>query len=140
MVKKTNNNVSWSQLSPTTGYERERLFKECGSSCFLKPNFENPSRSGFPICSKCNNDLCSCTPTCKGLNAAYVRSRQWKHEGVAKVARDLQGKYNCINKDKNKSVTFKKPNAFIEFLKSHKDQGYSKSELLNMYNRSKNSL
>lgn len=140
MVKNANNKVSWSELSPKTNYEREQLFKECGANCFLKPNFENPGRSGFPICNKCSNDLCSCTPTCKGLNAAYIRARQWKHESAAYAAKDLQSKYNCINTNKDKSVAVKRPNAYIEFLKSHKNQGYSKSELLNMYNRSKNTL
>ena len=61
----------WRKLAPKSRKERSRIYKKCGSKCFLKPDKRNTSKSKFPICSKR-----SCKINCKGLSAAYIRSRQ----------------------------------------------------------------
>ena len=61
----------WRKLAPKSRKERSRIYKKCGSKCFLKPDKRNTSKSKFPICSKR-----SCKINCKGLSAAYTRSRQ----------------------------------------------------------------
>lgn len=63
----------WGMLAPKLGKERSRLYKKCGKKCFLKPDKRKPSQSKFPVCSKR-----SCKINCKGLSAAYIRSRQWR--------------------------------------------------------------
>jgi hypothetical protein len=52
-----------------------------------------PKEKKFPICPACRSENCVCAPTCAGVTAAYVRSRQWKYPGVAKKAKSLQKKY-----------------------------------------------
>lgn len=91
--------TGWKERAPKKGRERARLYDECdakGKTCFLKPNANMPSQSGFPICPACRdpNVPCSCEVDCGGLTAALVRARQWKYEDVAKRAIDIREK-NC---------------------------------------------
>ena len=71
----------WRSISPRPGKQRHEMAR----SCFLLPGQEK-----FPICP-----VGSSTPSCKGINAAYVRARQWGYEGVATRARKLQDEYGC---------------------------------------------
>jgi hypothetical protein len=67
----------WHKQSPKTKSERKRMLQRCGKKCFLKP-----STLGYPICPKG-----SCSPSQKGLESAYVRARQFKHQAIAKKAK-----------------------------------------------------
>jgi uncharacterized protein YecT (DUF1311 family) len=54
------------------------MLKKCGKKCFLGPD------KSFPICAKG-----TCKVNDKGLNAAYVRAKQWgqspkKYKGKSK--------------------------------------------------------
>ena len=55
----------WGRVSPK-GRERTQMLRKCGKKCFLGP------RKSFPICSK---GTCKINP--KGVEAAYIRARQW---------------------------------------------------------------
>lgn len=63
------------------GRQRTRMLKRCGKRCFLG------SKKSFPICKK---------NTCKimrqGVQAAYVRARQYGHSVIARKARRLLNK------------------------------------------------
>ena len=67
----------WSNEKPRYR-ERKTMLKQCGSKCFLGPN------GSFPICSRN-----TCKISQKGVHAAYVRARQWKHKKTASKARKL---------------------------------------------------
>ena len=67
----------WHRQSPKTTKERRRMLKKCGSKCFLKPR-----SLGYPICPKGR-----CSPSKKGLEAAYIRARQFKHQSIASKAK-----------------------------------------------------
>lgn len=61
----------WSKEAPK-GAARTRMYRKCGSKCFLgkkKPGMKTPD---FPICKKN-----TCKISSKGVYAAYVRARQW---------------------------------------------------------------
>lgn len=64
----------WALDAPKKGRERHQLKKKCGSKCFLLSETE-----GFPICSKCDNNHCSCEIDCRGLTAAKIRAHQYKY-------------------------------------------------------------
>lgn len=78
----------WSLQSPKKGRERHEMMRKCGKKCFLKPDTEQ-----FPICAY---DRLKHKPSCRvckaGVLSAYVRSRQWKHVGVAKKAKAIMMK------------------------------------------------
>lgn len=60
---------------------REVQLAQCGKECFLVPDEKK-----FPVCAPS-----SCTFSCAGLHAAYVRAREWKYEEVAaKAARMME--------------------------------------------------
>ncbi len=67
--------AGWAKEAPDTE-ERDRQLKKCGRKCFL-----STKGTGFPVCKKG-----SCSVSTKGLYAAYVRARQFRHSGVAKRA------------------------------------------------------
>ena len=75
----------WAAEAPRKGAQRRAMAAACGSECFLDPQNE-----GFPVCS-----IFGCNPTCKGINAAYNRARQYGHEGIAQKAKKLQEAYHC---------------------------------------------
>lgn len=85
----------WAKASPSAGKERHRMFKKCGSSCFLLPNKKTPGASKFPVCAKN-----SCKKNCKGILAAYVRAREYRkktpsYNKVAKKANNLYKSHKC---------------------------------------------
>ena len=67
----------WSKLSPNQR-QRTVMLKKCGKKCFLG------KKKSFPICAKN-----TCKINKKGLEAAYIRARQWrkKHPSYNKIAR-----------------------------------------------------
>ena len=73
--------AGWSKQKPSSK-QRTKMYKKCGKKCFLgaakKPH---PS---FPICKKN-----TCKVSRKGVYAAFVRARQWKHNKVAKKAKKM---------------------------------------------------
>jgi len=67
----------WKYLRP--GYhERTVMLKRCGKKCFLGP------KKSFPICKKN-----TCKVSVKGLHAAYIRARQYKHQNISRKARKM---------------------------------------------------
>jgi hypothetical protein len=67
----------WAKQQPST-HERTLMLKRCGNRCFLGPN------KSFPICTRR-----TCKINRKGVYAAYVRARQWKHRNVSVKAKRL---------------------------------------------------
>jgi hypothetical protein len=65
-------------MNPST-HERKDEVKQCGKQCFLLP-----TELKYPVC-----DLKTCSFSCAGLHAAYVRAREWKHEEVAQKAASM---------------------------------------------------
>jgi len=55
----------WAKLAPF-GHARTVMLRKCGKKCFLGP------KKSFPICAKG-----TCKRNRKGIEAAYVRARQW---------------------------------------------------------------
>ena len=82
---KTKRRNVWSNQKP--GYHQKTLMlKHCGKRCFLG------SRTSFPICKKN-----TCKISKSGLQAAYVRSRQYRKKGskyyaISKKARTMLDK------------------------------------------------
>ena len=75
--KRKSPGAGWSKLAPNSA-ERTTMLKKCGKKCFLGPD------KSFPICAKG-----TCKVNDKGLNAAYVRAKQWgqspkKYKGKSK--------------------------------------------------------
>ena len=74
----------WSRSAPDKGPERRALATRCGlTKAFLKPNKSRPGQSEYPIMAA-NTQICA--PDCKGLQAAYRRARQFKHNKIAAAA------------------------------------------------------
>ena len=79
----------WHNVAPKTKKARRKMLKKCGKKCFLKP-----STLAYPICPKS-----TCSPSQKGLRAAYARARQFKHQSIARKAhRRLSGRAQKKNK------------------------------------------
>jgi len=72
----------WAKLAPF-GHARTVMSRKCGKKCFLGP------KKSFPICAKG-----TCKRNRKGIEAAYVRARQW-------------GKPRKSYKSKGKWVTYR---------------------------------
>jgi hypothetical protein len=72
----------WAKQQPGT-HERTLIIKRCGQKCFLGPN------KSFPICTRG-----TCKINRKGVYAAYIRARQYKHRAVSAKARKLLGRKN----------------------------------------------
>jgi hypothetical protein len=76
----TRKNVPW------RGWKREKpgyhqrtvMLKKCGNKCFLGKN------KTFPICKKN-----TCKISKKGIYAAYIRARQYKHRNISAKAKKL---------------------------------------------------
>ena len=54
------------------------MLKNCGKKCFLGPG------KTFPICKKN-----TCKISSKGVYAAYIRARQYKHANISRKAKKL---------------------------------------------------
>ena len=71
---------------PLRGWKREKpgyhqrtvMLKKCGNKCFLGKN------KTFPICKKN-----TCKISKKGIYAAYIRARQYKHRNISAKAKKL---------------------------------------------------
>ena len=81
----------WRDAYPTRGAQRHELIHPetgCGPQCFLSPQTE-----GFPICSKlevvAEDPRLQCLPMRQGVQAAYNRARQWRHQEIAETASEL---------------------------------------------------
>ena len=76
----------WAARSPTRGKERHQLKEECGNKCFLLPEQEK-----FPICAspRTTGGTSNCLTDCQGLQASYIRAKQWGYEDVAQKADQL---------------------------------------------------
>jgi len=78
----------WGKAAPRRGRPRHSLMKKCGKKCFLLPEHE-----GFPVCASLESSRRSgsgsCDIDCRGVQAAYVRARQYGYKNVAKAARKL---------------------------------------------------
>ena len=68
----------WAKLAPF-GHARTVMLRKCGRKCFLGP------KKSFPICAKG-----TCKRNRKGIEAAYVRARQW---GKPRSSYKSKGKY-----------------------------------------------
>jgi len=64
----------WKKEKPSY-HQRTIMLEKCGKKCFLGPN------KSFPVCKK---NTCRVSP--KGVYAAYIRSRQYKHKNISKKA------------------------------------------------------
>lgn len=81
----------WFKKFPRRGRERNLLWEQCGSKCFLEP-----SKLGFPICKAYRKrSRSSCKPDCSGILSAYRRSRQWRHSATAKKALSRAKRSDC---------------------------------------------
>ena len=80
MPSKTRKNVPWrGWKSQKPGFHQKTvMLKRCGKKCFLGP------KKSFPICTKN-----TCKINRKGVYAAYVRARQYKHKRISKKAYKL---------------------------------------------------
>ena len=67
--------AGWSKSAPGT-HQRTVMLKKCGRKCFLGP------KKSFPICTKG-----TCKVNRKGVQAAYIRAREW-----GKPKRSYKGK------------------------------------------------
>jgi hypothetical protein len=67
----------WRKQSPGT-HERTLMMRRCGRKCFLGPN------KTFPICKKR-----TCKVDRRGVQAAFIRARQWGYTYIAKRAKKL---------------------------------------------------
>lgn len=97
--------TGWQEEFPRKGRERADVYQQCdakGRQCFLRPNRDSPSKSGFPICPSCRNGPCTCEPVCEGIISAYKRARQWGYEEEAERARQLEQQYHCGHKYQQK--------------------------------------
>jgi hypothetical protein len=74
----------WAKASPRSKKQRAVVKKRCGSRCFLQPK-----KNKYPICTV------SCKPDCRGIKSAKVRSGQFKHKSVMKLAKRMEEKF-CL--------------------------------------------
>lgn len=70
----------WSRVSPKTKSVRISLRKRCGSKAFLIP-----SKLKFPVMRSRG----PCRYDCKGIMAAYKRSRQYRYPNVSRKALNM---------------------------------------------------
>lgn len=73
-VKRVSVTRGWRKQVPSM-HQRTTMQKRCGKKCFLG------AKGRFPICKKrtCNVDK-------RGVYAAFIRAKQWKHSAIAKKA------------------------------------------------------
>jgi hypothetical protein len=85
----------WSRIAPKRVGERSALLAKCGRRCFLG------SARSFPICARLVSGSGSCKIDRRGVQAAYIRARQWasitarKKGSSAKAARSHR-RYTAI--------------------------------------------
>jgi len=67
----------WSNQKPSYR-QRTLMLNRCGRKCFLGPE------KSFPICKKN-----TCTVSDRGVRAAYIRARQYRHTRIANKAKRM---------------------------------------------------
>ena len=67
----------WKNEKPSY-HQRSVMLKKCGKKCFLGPN------KSFPICKKN-----TCKISSKGVYAAFIRSRQYKHSNISRKSNKM---------------------------------------------------
>jgi hypothetical protein len=77
--------AGWKKEKPGR-HERTVMRKRCGSKCFLGPG------TSFPICKK---NTCTISP--RGVYAAYVRGREWKHGKTVSRAKSMLKRKNMLS-------------------------------------------
>jgi hypothetical protein len=79
-MSKTRKNVLWKGWkTEKPGYHQKTvMMQKCGKKCFLGP------KKSFPICKKN-----TCKRSKKGVYAAYIRARQYKHTKIASRAKKI---------------------------------------------------
>jgi len=87
--KKGNPMKGWAKDAPKRGKERESLKRKCGNKCFLKPE-----TNGFPVCPAERVGK-NCKIDCRGVIAANIRAKQWKHKDVERISKKLAEEYKC---------------------------------------------
>jgi hypothetical protein len=80
-TRKNNRTRGWKKEKPSY-HQRTVMLKRCGKKCFLGPN------KSFPICKKN-----TCKISKKGLNAAYIRAREYKHKSISNKAHKMLKKF-----------------------------------------------
>lgn len=81
----------WRTRSPKSTNPRRTLYEKCGPTCFL-----DPKNLKYPICRSRGRGVRGCKPDCRGILAAYERSRQSnRSSSVARKARRLAKKSRC---------------------------------------------
>lgn len=79
--KNNNKPKGWCNQKP--GYhQRTIMLKRCGKKCFLR------SKKRFPICKKN-----TCKISRQGVQAAYIRAKQFGHSSIARKAKTLLRKF-----------------------------------------------
>ena len=83
MLSKTSKRLPWKGWkNEKPGFHQKTvMMRKCGKKCFLGPN------KTFPICKKN-----TCKISKKGVYAAYVRARQYKHRRISQKAKQLLSK------------------------------------------------
>lgn len=109
----------WGAMYPRKGHERSLLRHVCGDRCFL-----SPSTLGFPVCAALPPGISNrndpeftpdmCLPVAQGVEAAFVRARQWKHEHEAQEAEHLRRSL-CLPKQ----LTPEEINEFLKYLNTN---------------------
>lgn len=88
----------WAKQSPGRA-QREKMKAKCGKKCFL-----SPQKMKYPICTKN-----TCKINCKGVHAAYQRSKQYKKPHLSTKARSiLKKKCNYTPSPKRRSKSPKR--------------------------------
>lgn len=79
-MTKTRKRVPWAgwKNEKPSYHQRTVMSQKCGKKCFLGPN------KSFPICKKN-----TCKRSKKGIYAAYVRAREYKHNKIASRAKKM---------------------------------------------------
>ena len=80
----------WEKVKPHSMGDRRKLMYVCGRKCF-----GDPKNLKYPVCPVHVNKKSECGPDCKGLLAAYIRSRQWKRRSISKKVKKSADRLGC---------------------------------------------
>lgn len=81
----------WRAKHPKNKKERNMIYDECGSDCFLQPKDKK-----YVICPRCSSKgNCSCKKSCAALKWAEIRSKHWGAPTVTREAMRQYDMYGC---------------------------------------------
>lgn len=80
----------WEKVKPHSVSDRRKIMYVCGPNCF-----GDPKNLKYPVCPVHINKKSECGPDCKGLLAAYIRSRQWKRRSISKKVKKSAERLGC---------------------------------------------